>query len=318
MSTTDFGAYRLFVLCGYFLVGLLAVIAMNDKRTNRWWVWSGFATVTAVYLLRNVLNTRSLTVLTIAFPIAAAHIVYRSNDGSRKKKLPLWKWAFLCLLAIYGAKVASNTRVLYGEIGHISPIMFDPLFRLEGRTDPNINAWFHLNGIDLMAHIAAGVESSDYAWGRAWTATAYVTIVQFFDREAVEELKTSFLASPKRYLMLQYTSLAGVDYPSCMLTDIYGNFGPMGFLPVGLLFGYLLGKATGSLWAPKSGRAIVLALFAYSLVAQFEAEFSTIAIGWLRVLPVLMPVLLLNPLRVVRLSPSAITSSGGAHVTVLS
>jgi hypothetical protein len=98
-------------------------------------------------------------------------------------------------------------------------------------------------------------------------------------------------------LMEKHTDIKYNDYPSCMLTDIWGNFWifglPMGALIVALCFSLLRYGLIST---------AVPALFVTSLIFVnyfiiFEKEFFDWTIGWIKVVPAIIFLTILNPIK---------------------
>jgi hypothetical protein len=115
------------------------------------------------------------------------------------------------------------------------------------------------------------------------------------DPAEARRMKMTFDIAAKNYLMRKYTDLDQADYFSCMLSDAYGNFGVVGIALVGAVLGGVLGLAVRTLGRPRYSWAPVVALFFLSHVFQFEQEFVTATFLWVKKLPFLAAVLLVNP-----------------------
>jgi hypothetical protein len=152
-----------------------------------------------------------------------------------------------------------------------------------------------LNGIDLMARMKSELESQGFAWGRAWDAPIALIYLPIVDPPEARRMKMSFDIAAKSYLMRRYTDIDQPDWFSCMLTDAYGNFGIPGIALVGLALGAAVGLSTRGLIRPRWSVAPVIALFFVSHLFQFEQEFVTAAFLWIKKLPFLAAVLVVNP-----------------------
>ena len=287
MDTVDFAIYRSFLLTGFFTTGFLVLVGLNSRSHPRL-MRIALVVFGGIYLVRNMLNSRLVPVLTLLLLLGLM-----ATRPDRCFTVPAWRpgwWlvAGMGVLSVYSVVVATRVRELYGVRGGFSAEMFNPFVPTGWVRFPHMRLSLRMNGVDLVARIASGIGGNRYAWGDAWTIPVYVIVGQLFDREAVAEYKKSFEGSPKRYLMQRYTSLSGVDYPSCLLTDLYGNFGVLGFPILGLILGALLGRTTVGLTCPRKSKDFLVAVYCFALVAQFEAEFITVLIGWVRVLPILL------------------------------
>jgi hypothetical protein len=152
-----------------------------------------------------------------------------------------------------------------------------------------------LNGLDLMARMKPGLEKDGFAWGQAWAAPIALVYLPVLDPPEARRMKMTFDIAAKNYLMRKYTDLDQADYFSCMLSDAYGNFGVVGIALVGVTLGAALGLSVRSLGHPRYSWVPVVALFVLSHVFQFEQEFVTATFLWVKKLPFLAAVLLVNP-----------------------
>jgi hypothetical protein len=152
-----------------------------------------------------------------------------------------------------------------------------------------------LNGLDLIVQMEPALETRGFAWGRAWKVPAALIVLPVFNPAKARAYKLAFDITAKNYLMRNYTDLQDTDHVSCSLTDAYGNFGLLGFVLVGAVLGSAFGFGIRYLQRPGHGALAVLALFVISHLFQFEQEFVTALLLWVKELPVLLGVLLLNP-----------------------
>jgi hypothetical protein len=160
-----------------------------------------------------------------------------------------------------------------------------------------------LNGIDLMARMKPALEAEGYAWGKAWEAPIALIYLPILDPAEARRMKMSFDIAAKSYLLRKYTDIDTPDYFSSMLTDAYGNFGVAGIALVGLALGGIVGLSVRGITRPRHAYAPVLALFAVSHLFQFEQEFVTAMFLWIKKLPFLAAMLVVNPFVVRRDEP---------------
>ncbi len=155
-----------------------------------------------------------------------------------------------------------------------------------------------LNGLDLMARLAPALEARGYAWGRAWKVPAALVFLPVIDPDKARAYKLRWDLASKNYLMRTYAGMSDLDYVSCMLTDAYGNFGNLGILAVGIFLGVACALAVRILGEPSRAALVLVALFALCHVFQFEQEFISALLFWVKKLPLLVGVLVVSPFRV--------------------
>jgi hypothetical protein len=155
-----------------------------------------------------------------------------------------------------------------------------------------------LNGLDLMARMRPALEERGYAWGRAWEVPAALVVLPVVNPRKARAYKLRWDLAAKNYLMRTYTKMGDLDYVSCMLTDAYGNFGNAGFLAVGLFLGVSCALVVRAMGAGSGAALVLVALFFVCHLFQFEQEFISALLFWVKKLPFLIGVLLVAPLRV--------------------
>jgi hypothetical protein len=132
-----------------------------------------------------------------------------------------------------------------------------------------------------------------------------VTCGQLFAPEVVNEYKLAMATTAKFYLMREYAGIYLPDYPSCQLTDAYGNLGETGLLLAGLAYGAALALVTRWLRIPASGNQLVAALIGLQIYTHFESDFISLNfLSWVQNAPVLIFLLLVTPVRVIRPLPT--------------
>ena len=168
-----------------------------------------------------------------------------------------------------------------------------------------------LNGLDLMARMRPALAARGYAWGRAWEVPAALVFLPVINPRKARAYKMRWDLAAKSYLMREYTDIEGLDYVSCMLTDAYGNFGPAGILAVGLFLGAACGLAVRVMAAAPRAALVLVALFAVCHIFQFEQEFISALLFWVKKLPLLFGVLLIAPLWIRREAARPAGTPGG-------
>jgi hypothetical protein len=168
-----------------------------------------------------------------------------------------------------------------------------------------------LNGLDLMARMRPALEERGYAWGKAWEVPAALVFLPVVNPARARAYKLRWELSAKNYLMQEYTEMEDLDYVSCMLTDAYGNFGYAGILAVGLFLGAACGLAVRIMAAAPRAALVLVALFAVCHIFQFEQEFISALLFWVKKLPLLFGVLLTAPLWIRRVAGRPVAASRG-------
>jgi hypothetical protein len=123
-----------------------------------------------------------------------------------------------------------------------------------------------------------------------------VTLGGIVAPDLVQEYKMSLTTSAKHVLLREYAGLQLPDYPSCALTDMYGNFGPPGMLIAAVVFAWLIILTTRWLSRPHAGWQLMVSLVLLQALTVFEADFSALVLGMVPLAPTFAILLLLNPI----------------------
>lgn len=165
-----------------------------------------------------------------------------------------------------------------------------------------------LDGIDLMARMGPGLSHEGYSYGKSWYPSLLATVGYLWDPDGAREVKAEMATSPKYHLMYQYAGIDMVDYPSCVLTDAYGNFGALGIFFAALTLGVGCAITQRILISPPSRLAIVVGIIAIQVITYFEGAFlHHLFLGWLQYLPCLLILYVICPLKTVKIQRSKST-----------
>lgn len=287
--------YRGFMEFAPFLAIFSLVVLRLAKPPQAWmrglWRASLFFSG-AVYGLHVLVNSRVWGVLFVTSLVGLILLTDREARRIRPERGVLL--LLLGLIGLYQLQVTENVREKIASGGSA----LDPANLLIGTKSSVAEDGYtwRLNGVDLMALIADNVEAQGPAMGRAWAVPLLLSLDPIVRTSATEQLKRAALTTSKSFLLLQYAGIAQMDYYSCMLTDAYGNFGVMGFLAVALVLSTICAFVTVAIRSGAGPAVIVVSCFALSRVLPFEQEFSALLFGWLKLAPVVLVVMLFNPL----------------------
>lgn len=305
LSLPEYVAYRLFGLAGAFLVCMLVISLLirgrspesSTARQGQVTVRRLTVAVGVVFLLYQGFNSRLHTAVAVLVVLGA--IISLGNISLISRKGLLLS-AVTGLLFWYGYHFALNVRYMYVN-GTLGIGAANPFVSWEAPSD--VDDWrFRLNGIDLMARITPAAEREGFAEGAAWKGIALVLVGQMslgtvVSSADVAAYKADFLGSPKKYLMDRYLGEDWVDIPSCLLTDIYGNFGLYGFPVAAILVACMCAFVRRALSVASSPLAVILSAYLAFHLLMFEQELATLLSGLITTLPALFAVLLVNPLK---------------------
>jgi len=298
MSLIDFAFYRTFLEFGLFLI-LFALVLLRRAphaaaRTRRL-LGATVVVATAFYLSYALLNSR----LSVIIVVSSLFTVFLSTARQRVVVTPraIVAAAAVAVVGLYMVRVVVNVRASLGDGGPmISLEAFSPLGPRRV-TVSNESTAMRLNGVDLIAMIQPGMESFGAARGAAWVIPFVLSLDPIIRTDQTLTLKRLAMTNAKSYLLLRYTGLEMVDYFSCELTDLYGNFGYAGFPAAAVLLAALLALVGTTLSGSGSPTRLVVAVFILSRIVPFEQEFAGLLFTWIKLAPLVVILIWLNPLR---------------------
>jgi hypothetical protein len=141
------------------------------------------------------------------------------------------------------------------------------------------------------------LNSNGYEWGKAWERPLVTMYGQLVGLEIAKEYKANASTTAKSYLIEQHTNINLKDYPSCMATDLWGNFWIYGLPIAGVLVACCFALLRYGLTATLSPLVFVTSLvFAFYFVI-FEKEFVDWIFGWIKLIPAIVLLAILNPIQ---------------------
>ena len=297
MSTPEFAVYRVFLELGLFLCACLLVVLRlpaEMRPSSRATARAGFVVAAGLWLGYALVNSRLTAVLTIAALWTAMNAVdLRPRRFSPRLLLGIPAMLFF---AGYAMQIVSNIREAHSTGGAMLALEnFMPAPPTQAQPDDELQ--WRMNGIDLIATISQNVEAQGAAHGRAWAVPLLLSLDPIVRTPFTIAAKRAALTTAKSWLLLEYGGVSKTDYYSCMLSDVYGNFSVYGFPIAGILLGIALGISTRALRRSSSPVAIVFALFVITRILPFEQEFETVLFGWYRLVPFVLLVVAIYPVR---------------------
>jgi hypothetical protein len=233
-----------------------------------------------LYLILGLLNSR-LALLFGSLLLGGVILLYSRKTFSRRG------WALVIVLhviALYAISVVMNLRIL-GLDSDLSEIL-NPTAAFNSSSYDFDHEWVRrLDGVDLIERVSEESETIGFANGKAWVIPAYIMLTQFVNPAASIEYKAQARTTAKSYLLERYTYLDPGDYPSCCLTDLYGNFGFWSFPVAGSFLAYLFAAAARLTMSARSSVLVCVGMFLSVHLIQFEQEFISLLLGWIRLVP---------------------------------
>jgi hypothetical protein len=270
-------------------VMLVSLILWRSKGTPKQIkiVAVAFAADMLVFAL---LNSR-ITLVSL-FVLSAIALLW---TGIRLHRLARWAPA-LAVLFVYLLITLMRFRAafLVGSTDFL--LAMNPFGEAIGPSQATAAEWIdRTNCLDLITVARFGIENA--APFEVWRNPFVTLFGPLIGSPDALYLKTEGLTTAKAYMLLNFTRIPQVDYPSCSLTDAFAALSLGGFLLAGIVQGLIFGLITRSLVLGGSGFRLLVTVVAAFYFMLFEQEFFGFGVGWVRVLPVL---LILGPLIPVR------------------
>lgn len=279
------------------VITFLAILMPSIKRQTKTWVYIlaylTLGMIVCSFVVFAAINSRALLVF-----LAMALIFANLLSSNAKIKLS-GRVLLLGLVAVlYSLIVVSNVRNHGAEAG-VSDIL-NPISFITETDSEAFNKWEwtqRLDCVDMIAKMDESQQRNGYEWGNAWTRPLVTMFGQLIGSDRAAEYKAKAITTAKTYLMEKHTDIDTKDYPSCMVTDLWGNFWIYGLPVAAILISICFVLLRYGLTASVSPAALVISLvFAFYWVV-FEKEFVDWLFGWVKLVPAIILLVLLNPIQ---------------------
>jgi len=277
-------------------IALLLILMPSIKRQMRapvrFLAYGTFMFIVLSFIVFAVMNSRALLIF-LAMALLFANLL-----TGRAKIMPSGGVVLLTAATVfYGMIVVSNIR------NHgIEADMLDVLnpASIISETDSHAFSaaeWMgRLDCIDLIAQMDSSLQRNGYEWGGAWERPLVSTLGSIIGLDLAVKYKTEAITTAKTYLMERHTDIATKDYPSCMVTDLWGNFWIFGLPAASMLIATCFVLLRYGLTISRSPAVFVISLVFAFYIVVFEKEFFDWAFGWIKLIPAIVLLVLFNPI----------------------
>ncbi|MGF6754850.1 hypothetical protein [Paraburkholderia sp. GAS42] len=258
---------------------LLSVVAIRERNAPGWMKIVGLVFAADVFTFA-ILNSR-ITLIAI-FVFIGIMMLW---TGLRPMRL-FMRLVIVSPLFIYLMIVLINFRsgFLVGSTDFIAAL--NPFMASPGPSQATSHEWVdRVNCFDLIQIMSPALEQRGFPMGGAWYSPFISLFGPLIGSPEASALKAAGMTTSKAYMISHYTDMAAIDYQSCGLTDAYGNLGPGGFAVAGFANGIVMGMVTRALMTGGRGWKLLAVIIAAYYFMLFEQEFFNFAIGWIRVVP---------------------------------
>jgi hypothetical protein len=297
IARSDHWIWRMYVVTNPFLLTVIMVAFVErDRRVSFGPALLAIAPGVALNVTWLLSNSRAILVFLILGFVGI--LTVRGHVQRPSKRTLVGLAAALCVMW-YGLNVIPMLRKVVVDDRASLPDYMDALNPLREDKAPDVagsgEIGFRIDGVELMALIAPRMLEIGPAFDSNYLISVIapvLPIVPPLERALKFDAQTCDF---KRFYLARYTDIPFDDYPSGALTDIFVAIGPLGFFLAALTYGWLfacLYKLISNRTSQWSG---MLGIFLYFTISMYEFPFASLPFGWVRGLPVLLVVLLLNP-----------------------
>lgn len=264
-------------------------VPKRQKWKLRQTLWFSMLIIGCMYLI----NSREQILDLIIFCLCAG-VTLGILNLHRKGVIAI---AGTILLGVYLTLIVANIRITLLNQSNFYSQVLNPFHSFQQQSnDEIVSNWVsRLDCINLINLMQPQLNVQGFAFGEAWATPIMVTFGQLFDPSYVREAKASASTTAKNYLIQNYTNLGVHDYYSCSMTDVYGNFGFIGFPFAAFFFAAMYAFLARILNNKYSLKAILAGLILASYMLVFEQDFISFLIGWVRYIPVTILLLVFMP-----------------------
>lgn len=278
-------------------IAILTVILPSLKlQTSKYLTWLTRLTLLLMvisYAVFALLNSRTFLIY-----LVIALVFARIASNARGFKLSATRVILMVIIIFYGFILISNIRnkgIDASAIDILNPISMIT----ESDSDAfNKREWSQrLDCIDLIAQMDSSLNLRGYEWGQAWERPLVSMFGPIVGHERATELKAEAITTAKTYLMEEHTNLPNKDYPSCMVTDLWGNFWIFGLPIASILVAFIFASIRYGLTKSISPTVFVTSVVMAFYLMSFEREFVDWFFGWMKLLPAIFLLAILNPIK---------------------
>ncbi|MBX3424443.1 MAG: hypothetical protein KF688_02075 [Pirellulales bacterium] len=261
-----------------------------------------FGSTFLVQFVIAALNSRLLLATTILL-LGSIRLLIREDQPRVSSRTLAWRAVLGGAVVLVGVNFTINLRhnwrgTLWDSLD-VSLLTANSLATESTHVVGDIAA--RLDGIDLMALMAPELRHRGFSWGESWVPGILATAGYLWDPGRAEAIKADLATTPKYYLMYDYAGIDKADYPSCILTDAYGNFGLVGVVAAAGVLGFICALARQYVANPPTRFAFAAGIVAMQVAAHFEGSFLFhVFLGWLQYAPAAAVLVVVLPFRSAR------------------
>lgn len=274
----------------------------SQEGRQRKSAWLGFLLTFSVQVIVTAINSRFQLMNTFAL-LWLVSLACNVREGKKYRIQIPWQKVVMAMLLLLGLNFTLNFRALWqGSFSETFDISLVYTRVSSAEADDAIGDISNrLDGLNLIAQMAPELARTGYSHGSSWYPSILATFGYLWDPEAAREVKASMGTSPKYFLMYEYAGISLVDYPSCMLTDAYGNFGVFGIFAAAIVLGVGCAIIQQLCVSPPTRLWLVVGIVAIQIITFFEGSFlHHLLLGWFQSLPALLILYFICPLKAVR------------------
>lgn len=275
MPSIEFFAYRSFQ--ELFSPILISGIYFLYKTREKGMVFP-LVSISAVYFLTNILNSR-IAVINL-FLVGAIFVIMSA-------KIKISRYVSLLIPAIALGAISANFVVLARQNTSQNGVNISQALGQFGSSGlfSDSQGLDRINCTNTNAMLYSAISQMGAMQGAAWNNYYWIIIGRYTDPEGFQSFKLSLKTASKTIILQHFLSMNVSDYVTCSVTDLYANFGPVGYLILSLFYSLILILAYIVFRSDWPTLWIIPLSIILSRIVSFDREGGDQILGWAQFIP---------------------------------
>lgn len=298
MTAWQYYLYRLYALGGMFATILVVVSLYEYSRQSRGSKMVVIGAALPGLICQAVwVFCRSRALLAFALALIGIVLIRRGDMAIPRRKLALGGMLALVVIYLFSVIIKMRGFVLDPDFTWMSVwYALNPFYAADQYNPLSAsNYGVRLDGLEMMALTFPQMLDKGLVLGKLYLLSIISPLLNFVPGIKMQLLQEHGMIDFRMEFIREYIGLDYADYAMNGLTDIYAALGLLGFCVAGVTYALLFAFVSRRLAPWRSSVSFIIGLFVLCQVYSFEVAFATLPFGWIKSLPVLLVVLLINP-----------------------
>ena len=281
LSTIEFLIYRIYKELGLFISVLLLILKISSGHRNFFNLLNiSFVSNVLIYGAFVLVNNRLQSIIFILI-LSFTYIIF-TNIKIKFKVL-----GFVLIAVFYSITVVTNFRDSFSENNGKPKFsqVINPFYESNEYNDPLSN---RLNGLYYIASAFDKIDTKGYALFKPINHSFKMLLGSFYSSEYYLNAKSNLLTNSRSITGVHFFGFASVDTYQTHLSELFLSFGIIGFFLGSIIMANLFVYVTTNIFEPKSIFKLLLAILMTYYILQFEKDFISILLGWVKLIPLLI------------------------------